>query len=63
MDALRKDLSAVRLDDVLHNRQTEARASLLSASRFLYPVKALEDVGQIVWANSHAVIANIDPNR
>src|SRR2546428_104977 len=41
------DASATELDELFHDRETDARAATRSVARFLYSIKALEHVRQV----------------
>jgi hypothetical protein len=55
----------MQLNDLAHDRQTQAKASRLPGPFFIDPVEALKNVGQILSGNAEAGIfyPNIDPSR
>ena len=58
--ALRFGGAAMQLRDVFHDRETQARAAELAASRFVGAIKTLENARQIVLANPNALIGDTD---
>src|SRR5690349_6559028 len=54
------DFSAVTLDDVLHDGQSEAGAALLAGARFVDAIKTLEDALQSFGGNSRAVVLHAE---
>src|ERR1035441_6654226 len=56
--ALGVDRAAVRLDDVLHDGQPEPGAAGRAAPALVDPVKALENMGQVIRRNAGAVVGH-----
>jgi len=52
----------VRLDDVLDDGQSEARAALLARTRLVGAVEALEDARNVLAGDARAVVLDLDEN-
>ena len=55
-----RDLAAVRLDQLLDNGQPDAGAAVFAGARFLSPVEALENEGQIPGYQLGGGVAEFD---
>src|SRR3954452_24634777 len=54
------DVAAGRLDDLLHDRQADARSTVLAVARLVHAVEPLEDVGQVLCRDPVAAVADAD---
>lgn len=58
LQTLRPDPTLVQLHDVLDDAQPEAGAARLTGATFFHPIKAFEDVREIVRGDARAVVAD-----
>ena len=56
--AFSPDLPSMRFDQVLDDGQANAAATPNSAAGLVHPVKAAEQVGQVLWGDANPSIAN-----
>src|SRR5689334_2179720 len=60
--ALRTDLAAVRLDEVLHDGEPEPRTARLARATGVDAVEALEDARQVLGGDAAPRVAHADPD-
>src|SRR5438105_1598319 len=61
--ALDGNLSSMRLNDVLHQRQPQAAAFVLMAERIADPIKLVEDLVLLGARDADAIVGYIQPHR
>src|SRR5204863_1778720 len=54
------DAPAVSLHEVLHDRESQSRATLLTRPSGIHAVESLEDAGQVIGGNAAARITHTD---
>jgi len=52
----------MRLDQLLHYRQPNSRASGGPSSRSIGSIEALEDVRQMLWCDAAASVTHLEPH-
>ena len=55
------DLAADRLDEMLHNRESQAGAAKFAAARFVYAIEPFKNTRQVVARDSDPGVGNFDP--
>ena len=55
------DLAADGLDEMLHNRESQAGAAKFAAACFVYPIEPLENTRQVITRDSDPGVGNFDP--